>query len=214
MPGDQLPAHAVTGPDRRVKGNVVIKTMNGCKGILLCLVGLAAGAWLFPLPVASLTGDLTNDPAKVVKKYLSLDKRGVRLTAHPYEAVKPYVAWEQEEPVWERFVVIRDYSVSDDVTQWDIVSSTEARIPVTFQVLGIVHMETATFIRAPREEVLSIRIRAVDNHWKMVSPVFPPHVGRSRLADFVKDAMLREPDDDRARTLRRLRDDLVNAGRS
>ena len=182
--------------------------------ILLCLLSLAVGAWLFPVPAVSLTGDLINDPAKVVDKYLSLDKRGVRLTAQTYESVKPYVAWEQEEPVWNRFVVIRDYSISDDVTQWDVVSNTEALIPVTFQVLGVVHVETATFVPEPREERFSIRIRAVDNHWKLVSPVFPPHVGRSRLADFVKDAMLHETNDDRAETLRRLRDDLVNAGRS
>ena len=194
--------------------NMKKETIAGPMRILLCLVGLAVGTWLFPLPASSLTGDLTNDPAKVIKKYLSLDKRGVRLTAHSYEAVKPYVAWEQEEPVWERFVVIRDYSVSDDVTQWDIVSSTEALIPVTFQVLGIVHVETATFVPETRKERFSIRIRAVDNHWKMVSPGFPPHVGRSRLADFVKDVMLRESDADRAETLRRLREDLVNAGRS
>ena len=188
--------------------------MSGPMKILLCLVGLAVGTWLFPLPVLSLTNDLINDPARMIKKYLSLDKRGARLTADSYEAVKPYVAWEQEEPAWERFVVIRDYAVSDDVTQWDVVSGTEARIPVTFQVLGVVHVETATFVSGPREETLAIRIRAVDNHWKMVSPVFPPHVGRSRLADFVKDAMLRETNDDRAETLRRLREDLVNAGRS
>ena len=182
--------------------------------ILLCLVGLAVGTWFFPVPALSLTGDLTNDPAKVVDKYLSLDKRGVRLTAETYESVKPYVAWEQEEPVWKRFVVIRDYSISDDVTQWDVVSSTEAFIPVTFQVLGVVHVETATFVPGPRKQVLSVHIRAVDHHWKMVGPVFPPHVGRSRLADFVKDAMLREHDADRADTLRRLREALVKAGRS
>ena len=182
--------------------------------ILLCLVGLAVGTWFFPVPAVSLTGDLTNDPAKVVDKYLSLDKRGVRLTAQTYESVKPYVAWEQEEPVWNRFVVIRDYSISDDVTQWDVVSSTEAFIPVTFQVLGVVHVEPATFVPGSREQVLSVHIRAVDNHWKMVGPVFPPHVGRSRLADFVKDSMLRETNDARVRTLRRLREALVKAGRS
>ena len=191
-----------------------MKTIDIRIKVLLCLVGLAVGTWIFPMPVLSLTNDLTNDPARMIKKYLSLDKRGVRLTAHSYEAVKPYVAWEQEEPAWERFVVIRDFSVSDDVTQWDVVSGTEARIPVTFQVLGVVHVETATFVSGPREETLSIRIRAVDNHWKMVSPVFPPHVGLSRLADFVKDAMLRETNDGRTETLRRLREDLLNAGRS
>lgn len=181
--------------------------------ILLCLVGLAVGTWLFPVSALGLTGDLTNDPAKVIKKYLSLDQRGARLIAETYEAVKPYVAWDREEPAWERFVVIRKYSVSDDVTQWTIVSSTEALIPVTFQVLGVAYMKTATFVPEPREERFSIRIKAVGNYWKMVSPVFPPHVGWSRLADFVKDAMLRETNDARARTLRKLRDDLVNAGR-
>ena len=189
-----------------------MKTMGD--GMRLCLVGLAAGMWLFPMPVLSLTGDLTNDPAKVIEKYLSLDKRGARLTAPSYEAVTPYAAWEQEEPIWERFVVIRDYSVIDDVTQWDIVNSTEARIPVTFQVLGVVHLKTATFVPAPREERFSIRIRAVDNYWKMVSPVFPPHVGRKRLADFVKEAMLHEDNADRVKTLRKLKDDLVKVGQS
>ena len=182
--------------------------------ILLCLVSVAVGTWLLPLPVLSLTGDLTNDPAKVIKKYLSLDKRGARLTAHSYEVVKPYVAWEKEEPVWERFVVILEYSVIDDVTQWEIVSSTEALIPVTFQVFGVVHLETATFLPEPKEEVFFIRIRAVDNHWKMVSPTFPPHVGRKRLADFVKETMLHEDNKDRVETLRRLREDLVKAGQS
>ena len=186
---------------------------SGMRG-LLCLVGLAVGAWLLPLPVFSLTSDLTNDPAKVVDKYLSLDKRGVRLTAQTYESVKPYVAWEQEEPVWKQFVVIRDYSISHDVTQWDIVSSTEAFIPVTFQVLGVVHVETAMFVPGPQEQMLKVHIRAVDHHWKLVGPVFPPHVGRQRLADFVKDSMFHEDDADRAETLRRLRGALVEAGRS
>ncbi len=181
--------------------------------ILLYLIVLAVGTWLFPAPALSLTGDLTNDPAKVIKKYLSLDQRGVRLAAETYEAVKPYAAWDREEPAWERVVVIRKYSVSDDVTQWTIVSSTEALIPVTFQVLGVADMKTATFVPEPRKEQFSIRIRAVGNQWKMVSPAFPPHVGRSRLADFAKDAMLRETNDDRARTLRKLRNDLANAGR-
>ncbi len=190
------------------------ETMSGCERVLLCLVSLVIGTGVFPLPVLSLTNDLTNDPAKVIDKYLSLDKRGVRLAAHSYESIKPYVAWEQEEPVWKRFVVIRDYAVSDDVTQWDVVSSTEAFIPVTFQVLGVVHVETATFVPGPREKVLSVRIRAVDNHWKLVGPVFPPHVGRQRLADFVKNAIFHEDNADRADTLRRLRDALVKAGRS
>lgn len=188
--------------------------MGGCMRVQSCLLSLVLAAGVFPLSALSLTGDLTNDPAKVVGKYLSLDKRGVRLTAQTYESVKPYVAWEQEEPVWNRFVVIRDYSISDDVTQWDVVSSTEAFIPVTFQVLGVVHVKTATFVPGPREQVLRVHIRAVDHRWKLVGPVFPPHVGRQRMADFVKDSVFHEDDAGRAETLRRLREALVKAGRS
>ncbi len=180
--------------------------------VLLCLVGVAMGAWLSPSPALGLTGDLTNDPAGVIDKYLSLDERGARLAAQSYEAVAPYVAWE-DEPVWEELVVIRDYTVADDVTQWDIVSGTDAFIPVAFRVLGVVRWETATFAPAPREEALSIRIRAVNNYWKMVAPAFPPHVGRRRLVNFVKDAIAREDNEDRRAVLRRLKDDLVEAGR-
>ena len=169
------------------------------------------GGWLVPPLAISLTGDLTNDPADVIKKYLSLDHRGARLTAPSYESVRPYVAWE-EEPVWEHFVVIREFSVNDDVTQWDIVSSTEAVIPVTFQVLGIVDWETATFVPEPREEVHAVRIRAVDNRWRMIEPMFPPHVGHKRVVNFVKDVALQERDARRIRVLDTLRTDVEKAG--
>ncbi|MDD9859576.1 MAG: hypothetical protein OXU40_03925 [Nitrospira sp.] len=179
--------------------------------ILFYLVGVTMGVWCLSSPALGLTGDLTNDPAGVVGKYVELDKRGARLTAQTYEVVAPYVAWE-DEPVWEHLVVIQDYEVVDDVTQWTIVSGTEAVIPVTFQVLGEVVWETATFEASPRADTLSIRIRAVDNYWRMVDPPFPPHVGRQRLVDFVKDAILQEDVEDRARVLRVLKDDLVEAG--
>ena len=186
-------------------------TMRESVRMSLYLVSVTIGAWLLSSSALGLTGDLTNDPAGVINKYLSLDKRGARLTAQSYEAVAPYAAWE-DEPVWDHLVVIRDYAVADDVTQWDIVSGTEARIPVTFQVLGAVRWETATFMPAPREDVVFIRIRAVNNYWKMVEPPFPPHVGRQRLMDFVKDAIVHEDNEDRVTTLRRLKDDLVKAG--
>ena len=169
------------------------------------------GGWLVPPPAVGLTGDLTNDPADVIKKYLSLDHRGARLTAPSYESVRPYVAWD-EEPTWEHFVVIREFAVNDDVTQWNVVSSTEALIPVTFQVLGIVDWETATFVPKPGEEVHAVRIRAVDNRWRMIEPMFPPHVGHKRVVNFVKDVALQERDDTRIRVLDTLRADVEKAG--
>ncbi len=177
----------------------------------ILMFGLAFGISATVLSnVFALTGDLTNDPADIVKKYLSLDKRGARLQAMSYEAVRPYVAWE-EEPTWGQVVVILDYTVSDDVREWEIVSSTEAVIPVTFQVVGVMHWEAATFLPEQREETIWVRVRAVLNHWRITAPMFPPHVGRKRLMDFVRQAMLEETNEERKDVLQRLRASLGNA---
>ncbi len=172
------------------------------------------GGLVFLLPPSKLfglTGDLTNDPSKVIEKYLSLDKRGARLEAGTSEVLKPYIAWT-EEPAWGQVVVISDYTVTQDATQWEIFSYLEAVIPVTFQVLGLMQWETATFLADPRTEELSIRIRAVENRWRIVDPLFPPHVGRKRLINFVRQALLNETNEVRIETLQRLKKSLERAG--
>jgi hypothetical protein len=163
----------------------------------------------FSNPALALTSDLTNDPAGIIKKYLSLDKRGVRLQALSYESVRSYVHWG-EEPPWGQVVVIEDYTINDDVREWKIVSSTEAIIPVTFQVAGIMHWEAATFLSEPRKETIELRVKAVLNHWRIIAPMFPPHVGRKRLIDFVRSMILEEDDENRRDVLQRLRDSLEN----
>ena len=167
--------------------------------------------FLSPGQLFGLTNDITNDPSKVVEKYLSLDKRGARLHALSYEVLKPYAAWG-EEPVWGQVVVISEYVVAKDVDTWQIVSPVETLIPVTFQVVGVIQWEAATFLTEVREEVIHIRIKAVDNRWKIVSPQFPPHVGRKRLIDYVRDAQVKENSEMRGEKLRLLREALEQAG--
>lgn len=167
--------------------------------------------FLFPSQLLGLTSDITNDPSKIVEKYLSLDKRGARLQAHSYEVLKPYIAWG-EEPAWGQVVVISEYSVAKDVDTWEIVSSVEAVIPVTYHVVGVIQWEAATFLTEVREEVIHIRIKAVDNRWKIVSPPFPPHAGRNRLIDFVRDARVNEGSENRKEKLQLLREALEQAG--
>ncbi|RMH06019.1 MAG: hypothetical protein D6704_08235 [Nitrospirae bacterium] len=157
-----------------------------------------------------LTTDLTNDPAQVVRKYLSLDKRGARLLAQSWEVLKPYISWT-DEPVWGQVVVITDFTVADDVTQWNILNSLEAVIPVRFRVVGIMQWETATFLKEPRVEAIGVHIKAIENHWRIVGPQFPPHVGRKRLADFVRAALLEETRPDRRARLERLWNALEQA---
>lgn len=158
-----------------------------------------------------LTGDLTHDPVKVVEKYLSLDKRGARLEAVSYEVLKPYVAWE-EELVWEQIVVITDYQVSQDISQWTVLNSLEALIPVTFTVIGTMDWETATFRPEPRTEEMSVHIQAVKNRWRIIDPIYPPHVSKKRLINFVREALLNETDGQRKEGLKQLRHALEKAG--
>ncbi len=177
-------------------------------------LGVLLGGLFFllsPSNLFGLTGDLTNNPAKVIEKYLSLDQRGARLEARTSEVLKPYIAWT-EEPTWGQVVVISDYTVAQDTTQWEIFSYLEAVIPVTFQILGFMQWETATFLADPRTEELSIRIRAVENRWRIVDPLFPPHVGRKRLINFVRQALLNETNEVRIETLQRLKESLERAG--
>ena len=169
---------------------------------------LALGLILvFPLSTVAFTGDITNDPSKLVEKYLSLDSRGARLDAQSFEVLTPYTAWK-EEPVWGRVVVISKYEVIGDVTQWQIISSMEAFIPVTFQVVGIMYWETATFLPESYVELRHFQVKAVDNQWRIVAPQLPPHVGRRRLLDFVRLGRLQEADESRKVALQALEEQL------
>lgn len=176
----------------------------------------AASLWrvillsLVCLVLLGLIGDITNDPADVVEKYLSLDKKGARLEAASFEVLKPYIAWS-EEPAWGQVVVTAGHTVSRDIREWEVIDSLEARIPATFQVLGAMHWESATFLAEPQEETIWFHVRAIENRWRIVDPMVRPHVGKKRLLDFVRSALLLEKDDDRRERLRQLKMALEEA---
>ena len=136
---------------------------------------------------------ITEDPTKVLHKYLSLDKKGSRLEASSWQVVAPYVDWK-EELAWGHVVVISQFHIVDDVTQWEIVNRLEAKIPVVFDVLGTMHWESVTFVVDPHQESYLFHIKAVYDRWQIVHPQLPPHVGRQRLMDFVRWTELSEPE--------------------
>jgi hypothetical protein len=137
--------------------------------------------------------NIREDPTKVLHKYLSLDKKGVRLEASSWQVVAPYVDWK-EELAWGQVVVISQFHIVDDVTQWEIVNGLEAKIPVVFDVLGTMHWESVTFVVDPHQESYLFHIKAVYDRWQIVHPQLPPHVGRQRMMDFVRWAELSEPE--------------------
>ncbi len=156
--------------------------------VLLWIFGIVAFS---ASSLLAISGQITEDPTKILQKYLSLDKKGVRLEAHSWQVVRPFVAW-LDEPVWGQVVVISQYEVVEDVSQWEILGGLEAKIPVIFEVLGAMHWERVTYVTNPHREIQYFHLKAVEDRWQIVGPQLPPHVGRQRLVDFVRWAELNE----------------------
>lgn len=169
----------------------------------------ALGLLAIPQGGRAITGDLKKDPADLVRKYVSLDARGARLEAITWEALKPYINWTQE-PVWGHLLVIEGYEVVDDVKQWNILSPVEAVIPVKYRVLGVLYWDSAAFLPEPQVEEVGFRVKAVGDRWRIVDPIVPPHVGRKRMINYVRQAILDEQDPGRLARLTALRDQLGN----
>ncbi len=155
----------------------------------------------------ALTGDITNDPTEVVKRYAKLDYRGARLNAESQQVLRPHVAW-RDEPAWGSVVVVADYTVLQQTKEWDIVSMLEARIPVEYRVLGTVYWKTASFLPDPGTERVSFRVKGRAMRWRIVEPQIPPHVGVKRMINFVRQAILLETDPVHIEKLTALRDEL------
>lgn len=174
------------------------------KIVLAMMVCVAVGSAPFS---NAFNRHITEDPTKILDKFLALDKKGARLEASTWQAVAPYVDWE-EDLAWGHVVVISNFHIVDDVTQWEIVSGLEAKIPVVFDVLGTMHWESVTFVPDPRQESQVFHIKAVYDRWQIVHPQLPPHVGRQRLIDFVRWMELSEPEAKRKALLASLHEQL------
>ncbi len=169
---------------------------------------LVSGAWHGS--VAAQTGALGHSPAELVRKYFALDQKGARLDSLSFEALAPYTAW-REEPAWGRVLVIRGFTVPDHYSKWEIVDRLEVVVPVTFQVLGAVYLDTASFMPEPGTEEIRVRLKAVNSRWKIVEPVLPPHVGQKRMINFVREAWVKETDPTKRDRLAALQEELRKA---
>ena len=157
--------------------------------LLMVLVALLAG----PARALAQSGSLDQSPAAVVKRYVTLDKKGARMDAMSFETLVPYIDWT-EEPLWGRVVVIQEVTVPEDYRQWEVVDKLEVVIPVTFTVLGSVYLETAAFVPDATTENVRFRVKGVRSKWRIVEPVIPPHIGLKRMIDLVREAEVKETD--------------------
>jgi hypothetical protein len=156
------------------------------------------------------TASIKHSPADVVKRYVTLDYKGARLDAMSTETVASYTGWN-EEPAWGHVVVTRGFVVAEHYRQWEVIDRLEIVIPVTFQVIGSVYLETAGFVQDVQTEEVRFRVKAVNNRWKIVEPMLPPHVGQKRMVNFVREALLKETDPAKRDRLGVLQEELRKA---
>ncbi len=160
--------------------------------------------------VFAQTGGLDHSPTEIVKKYFELDQKGAKLDSLSFEALAPYRDW-QEEPAWGRIVVIRSFSVAEHYRQWEVVDRMEVVIPVTFEVIGSVYLETAGFVPEASVEEIRVRVKSVRNRWRIIEPILPPHVGQKRMMNFVREALVKEAEPAKRESLAALQDELRKA---
>ena len=167
-------------------------------------LGMDAGtAW-------AQTGGLSHSPVEIVKKYFELDQKGAKLDSMSFEALAPYRSWDNE-PVWGKVIVIRGFSIAEHYRDWEIVNRLEVVIPVRFEVIGSVYMETAGFLPETSVEEIHVRVKAIKNRWRIIEPVLPPHVGHKRMINFVKEAWVKETEPAKRESLAALQSELRKA---
>jgi hypothetical protein len=175
----------------------VLATMT----LMALLVGMKGGtAW-------AQTGGLSHSPAEIVKKYFELDQKGAKLDSMSFEALAPFRNWDTE-PIWGKVVVIREFSVAEHHRDWEVVNRLEVVIPVTFQVIGSVYLETAGFLPETSVEEIRVRVKSVKNRWRIIEPMLPPHVGQKRMINFVKEAWVKETEPAKRESLATLQSEL------
>ena len=72
---------------------------------------------LAPSTLQAFNRHIKEDPVNVLDKFLSLDKKGVRLEAASWQVLKSYVTWE-EDIAWGQVVVISNFRIIEDVEKW------------------------------------------------------------------------------------------------
>lgn len=185
-------------------------------GLVACALALVFFWLTLPVnlgwaqPGFTQSGSLKQSPAEIVKRYVRLDQKGARLDVMAFDVLSPYVEWK-EEPAWDQIVVIQDASVPDDYRKWDIIDNLDVVIPVTFRVRGVVSLKAASFAPEEKTEEIRFHVKAVGSQWRIVEPMIPPHVGISRMVNFVREAELYEKDEAQRSTLAALTSSLRKA---
>ena len=76
--------------------------------------------------------------------------------------------------MWGKVIVISGFTVPDDFRKWEIVNRLEVLVPVEFQVLGVMYMDSAGFVPESGSEQVRVRVKVLGERWKIMEPILPP----------------------------------------
>lgn len=191
--------------------SVSVARLTRCSILMLVLFGLVSSTSPGLAQTGfSQVGSLRRSPVDIVKRYVRLDQKGARLDAMGIDVLAPYIDWK-EEPAWDHVIVIQGVDVPEDYRKWEIIDNLDVIIPVTFQVRGSVNLKTVVFIPDERTEEVRFHVQAVQNSWRIIEPMIPPHIGLTRMMNFVREAGLQEKDDGQRDALAALESSLRKA---
>lgn len=186
------PAPAID-PVRRDAANSIARLAR-CAIVMLGIIGLMPPTDMGRAQTGfTQSGSLKRSPAEIVKRYVRLDQKGARLEALGFDVLAPYIDWK-EEPSWDHVVVIQEADVPEDYRKWTIIDNLDIIIPVTFRVRGSVNLKSAVFVPEDKTEEVRFHVKAVQNSWRIVEPVIPPHIGVQRMVNFAREAGVHEQD--------------------
>jgi hypothetical protein len=60
-------------------------------------------------------------------------------------------------------------------------------------------------------EQVRVRVKVLNSRWRIIDPMFPPHVGQRRMMNFVRQAMQEETAETRRASLAALQNELRKA---
>lgn len=120
------------------------------------------------LPVATRAAD--PGPQNVVREFCQLDAMGARLASPRWREIAPLIAWPFD-PAWDQILFITGYQIGSTRA----LDEGRLAVDVDYAVVGeasalgfepVSYRDRVTFILDTPDEI----------HWRIISPMVPPHV--------------------------------------
>ena len=112
------------------------------------------------------TSVAVSSPSGIVQEYCQKDFDGVRLSSKTWQQVLPLITWEHEQG-WDVVTGISEFKITSED-----ISGDSAKVQVQFLNKS-----------GSLDESIIIHLRNKSGQWKIVSPMYQPHVSQDLLCE-------------------------------